>query len=331
VGSKERQSAEEAIQRLKTFIPDNLLSQLPGQSYIRQTNIMVSSSMFKIVIGLCHLTLLKPVSRQDDHFSLCGKMSVIDSLLRAIKIQQGRLLLFSTSTQMMDLIENYLVAKGHSYLRMDGTTSAKKREELISEFKKNSDIFLFLLSTKAMGLGLNLTEANFVIIFDVDWNPSNDAQAQDRVYRIGQKKNVTVFRLVTRGTLDELKYLRQVYKTELKSETIVKAVDADRASAERIFRGVAGDKDRKGELFGLANLLKFKDGTFMNYGSKESESHKYGLGIYDSKNFLEGLRHLSETAELEFDEIIDSATANSRKSDVEQGEDYRSLPFLVIK
>lgn len=111
-------------------------------------------------------------------------MVVVDMLLRAIKLQQGRVLLFSFSTQMLDLLENYLVAEGYSFLRMDGSTSSKKRTELTTEFKKNNDIFVFLLSTKAMGLGLNLTEANFVIIYDVDWNPSNDAQAQDRVRQI---------------------------------------------------------------------------------------------------------------------------------------------------
>jgi hypothetical protein len=136
---------------------------------------------------------------------------------------------------------------------------------------------------------LNLTQANFVIIFDVEWNPSYDAQAQDRAYRIGQEKDVKVFRLVSTGTIEELKYLRQVYKTQLKTETIIESKDEDREKSARLFRGVAGDKERKGELFGLANLLKFKDGTFMDYASNKADSRRYGVGVTQTENLLQSV------------------------------------------
>jgi hypothetical protein len=156
-----------------------------------------------------------------------------------------------------------------------------------------------------------------VIMFDVDWNPASDSQAQgmfvpvgermfslfstyvvcineDRAYRIGQEKDVKVFRLVSRGTIEELKYLRQVYKTQLKSETIIDVNNMDRQKASRLFRGVAGDEHRKGELFGLENLLKFKDGTFMNYASKVAESTRYGIGVHDTMDLLESVKDMSE-------------------------------------
>jgi SNF2 family DNA or RNA helicase len=233
VGSKARKEAHKALARAKVFLPPEILHQLPGGSYIRESSIM------------------------NDHFSLSGKMIVVNKLLKAIKLQQGRVLLFAESTQSLDLIENFIKSEGYDHLRMDGTTTTTRREELVQEFA-NSNTFLFLLSTKAMGLGLNLTQANFVIIWDVSWNPSSDAQAQDRAFRIGQKRDVKVFRLVSRGTIEELKYLRQVYKTQLTQETIVDPNDGDREKSARLFRGVAGDKDRKGELFGFANLFKFK-------------------------------------------------------------------------
>lgn len=251
-------------------------------------------------------------------------MAAVDTLLQDIKRQQGRILLFSSSTQMMDLIENYLQAKGYSHLRMDGSTSSKKREEIISQFKKNSDIFVFLLSTRAMGLGLNLTEANYVIIFDVEWNPTNDEQAQDRAYRIGQTRDVNVFRLVTQGTYEELKFWRQVYKKQLKNETIFEAGPADRASAERTFRGVAGDKGRKGELFGLANLLKFKDGPFMKYISKEFSSRQNEI-VVDGDNII-----MPHEIDEELEAMTKAAGGHSEmQGRTEQGESKDEIAFAT--
>jgi hypothetical protein len=116
----------------------------------------------------------------------------------------------------------------------------------------------------------------------------------DRAYRIGQERNVKVFRLVARGTIEEQKYLRQVYKTQLKSETIVDVKNLERRKSSRLFRGVAGDEHRKGELFGSENLLKFKDGTFMNYASRMLESRRYGVGVYDTHDLLDTVKDLSE-------------------------------------
>ena len=103
-----------------------------------------------------------------------------------------------------------------------------------------------------------------------------------------------MFRLVARGTIEEQKYLRQVYKTQLKSETIVDVRNVERQKSSRLFRGVAGDEHRKGELFGCENLLKFNDGTFMNYASRQRESQRYGVGVYDTSALLETVKDLSE-------------------------------------
>jgi hypothetical protein len=101
---------------------------------------------------------------------------------------------------------------------------------------------------------------------------------------------VTVYRLVSRGTVEELKYLRQVYKTQLEQETIVDLNDESRESAARLFRGVAGDKTRKGELFGIANLLKFKDGSFMTYTSALCDARKHAdVATVSTKELLDSV------------------------------------------
>ena len=111
---------------------------------------------------------------------------------------------------------------------------------------------------------------------------------------IGQTKDVKVFRLVTRGTFEELRYLRQVYKTQLNSETIVNLKDTARAKPKRTFRGVAGDTSRKGELFGLENLLKFHDGNFFNYGANVSESKQLGVDVHGTDDLLEQVQDMDE-------------------------------------
>ncbi|EPS63882.1 chromatin remodeling complex subunit, partial [Genlisea aurea] len=141
-----------------------------------------------------------------------GKMKLVAEVLKMWKVQGHRVLLFSQTQQMLDIIEQFLTASDYDYRRMDGSTPVKQRMALIDEFNNSDDVFIFILTTKVGGLGTNLTGANRVIIFDPDWNPSTDMQARERAWRIGQKKDVTVYRLITRGTIEEKVYQRQIYK-----------------------------------------------------------------------------------------------------------------------
>lgn len=103
---------------------------------------------------------------------------------------------------------------------MNGSTHVSKRMELVDEFNSNQDIDLFLLTTKVGGLGLNLTSAIKVVIFDPDWNPSTDVQARERAWRIGQKNPVDIYRLITAGTIEEKIYHRQIYKQILSKQVL---------------------------------------------------------------------------------------------------------------
>lgn len=184
----------------------------------------------------------------DARFS--GKMQVLTGLLETLEKERAKVLLFSHSTTLLNILESFISSRGYSHTRLDGSTRPEIRQQLVREFNSDPDIFIFLISTKAGGLGLNITGANTVIIFDPNWNPSHDLQAQDRAYRIGQTRDVRVFRLVSAGCIEEIIYLRQVYKQQLASASV------DGCSARRYFMGVQGDKRRKGELFGIRNLFK---------------------------------------------------------------------------
>ncbi|BES99295.1 SLIDE [Nesidiocoris tenuis] len=133
-----------------------------------------------------------------------GKMVVLDKLLPKLQEQGSRVLVFSQMTRMIDILEDYCYWRGYNYCRLDGNTPHEDRQRQINEYnEEGSEKFIFMLSTRAGGLGINLATADVVIIYDSDWNPQMDLQAMDRAHRIGQKKQVRVFRLITENTVEE--------------------------------------------------------------------------------------------------------------------------------
>ncbi|XP_037353064.1 DNA excision repair protein ERCC-6-like isoform X2 [Talpa occidentalis] len=157
---------------------------------------------------------------QFGYWKRSGKMIVVESLLKIWHKQGQRVLLFSQSRQMLDILEVFLRAQKYSYLKMDGTTTIASRQPLITRYNEDASVFVFLLTTRVGGIGVNLTGANRVIIYDPDWNPSTDTQARERAWRIGQKKQVTVYRLLTAGTIEEKIYHRQIFKQFLTNRVL---------------------------------------------------------------------------------------------------------------
>ncbi|XBW35127.1 hypothetical protein QEN19_000690 [Hanseniaspora menglaensis] len=131
------------------------------------------------------------------------KLKNLDKLLPELKKGDHKCLIYFQMTKMMDMIEDYLVYKGYKYVRLDGSTTLERRRDLVSDFQTNDDIFIFLLSTRAGGLGINLVAADTVIFYDSDWNPTIDSQAMDRAHRLGQQRQVTVYRLICKDTIEE--------------------------------------------------------------------------------------------------------------------------------
>ncbi|AQK91654.1 probable chromatin-remodeling complex ATPase chain isoform X2 [Zea mays] len=141
-----------------------------------------------------------------------GKMVLLDKLLPKLKERDSRVLIFSQMTRLLDILEDYLMYRGYQYCRIDGNTGGEDRDASIEAFNKpGSEKFVFLLSTRAGGLGINLATADVVVLYDSDWNPQADLQAQDRAHRIGQKKEVQVFRFCTEYTIEE-KVIERAYK-----------------------------------------------------------------------------------------------------------------------
>jgi DNA helicase INO80 len=183
----------------------------------------------------------------------CGKLAKLDQLLRELKENGHRVLLYFQMTRMIDLMEEYLTYRNYKYCRLDGSTKLEDRRDTVADFQTRPEIFVFLLSTRAGGLGINLTSADTVIFYDSDWNPTIDSQAMDRAHRLGQTKQVTVYRMITRGTIEERIRKRALQKEEVQRVVISggAGVDFNTRSRENRTKDIAmwlADDDQAAEI-----------------------------------------------------------------------------------
>lgn len=181
----------------------------------------------------------------------CGKWQVLKKLLSFWHSNGDKVLIFSHSVRLLKILRLLFQNTSYNVSFLDGSIPYVERQEIVDDFNGNPSQFLFLISTKAGGVGLNITSANKVVIMDPNWNPSYDLQAQDRAYRIGQLRDVQVFRLVSAGTIEEIVYARQIYKQQQAN------IGYNASTERRYFKGVQNHSGQKGEIFGLSNLLTY--------------------------------------------------------------------------
>ena len=166
-------------------------------------------------------------------YRVSGKFELLDRVLPKFKATGHRVLMFFQMTQVMDIMEDFLRMRNLKYMRLDGSTKADERTDMLKAFNApDSDYFCFLLSTRAGGLGLNLQTADTVIIFDTDWNPHQDLQAQDRAHRIGQKNEVRILRLITTDSVEEVILERAMQKLDIDGKVIQAGKFDNKSTAE---------------------------------------------------------------------------------------------------
>lgn len=158
-----------------------------------------------------------------------GKLMTLDALLNELKPAGHRVLIYSQMTRMIDILEEFMIYRKHLYLRLDGSSRLCDRRDMVAQWQTNPRWFVFLLSTRAGGLGINLTAADTVIFYDSDWNPTVDQQAMDRAHRLGQTKPVTVYRLVCKNTVEERMMQRAEEKRAMQQMVIQSGQDATTA------------------------------------------------------------------------------------------------------
>ncbi|KAK0724992.1 SNF2 family N-terminal domain-containing protein [Lasiosphaeris hirsuta] len=150
----------------------------------------------------------------------CGKLQALDKLLRKLQAGGHRALIFTQMTKVLDILEQFLNIHGHKYLRLDGSTKVEQRQILTDRFNHDPRILCFILSTRSGGLGINLTGADTVIFYDQDWNPAMDKQCQDRCHRIGQTRDVHIYRLVSEHTI-EANILRKASQKQMLDDVVI--------------------------------------------------------------------------------------------------------------
>lgn len=199
-----------------------------------------------------------PPYTTDEHLVYnAGKMVILDKILTRMKKQGSRVLIFSQMSRVLDILEDYCVFRDHQYCRIDGTTAHEDRIAAIDEYNKpNSEKFIFLLTTRAGGLGINLTTADIVVLYDSDWNPQADLQAMDRAHRIGQTKQVVVFRFVTENAIEEKVLERAAQKLRLDQLVI------QQGRAQQQVKNAASKDELLGMIqHGAASVFQTKGGT----------------------------------------------------------------------
>lgn len=183
----------------------------------------------------------------------CGKWKIMKRLLQFWHSNGDKVLVFSHSVRLLRMLQLLFRHTSYNVSYLDGSMKYEDRAIAVTDFNKSPDQFVFLISTKAGGIGLNITSANKVVVVDPHWNPSYDLQAQDRAYRIGQVRDVEVFRLISAGTIEEIVYARQIYKQQQAN------IGYTASHERRYFKGVHETPNQKGELFGLKNLFTFQE------------------------------------------------------------------------
>ncbi|XP_073422772.1 chromatin-remodeling ATPase INO80 [Dendrobates tinctorius] len=186
----------------------------------RDTQLFPENPCGLLAIRPCHGWSFIRIPDKESLITDSGKLYALDLLLTRLKSQGHRVLIYSQMTRMIDLLEEYMVYRKHTYMRLDGSSKISERRDMVADFQSRTDIFVFLLSTRAGGLGINLTAADTVIFYDSDWNPTVDQQAMDRAHRLGQTKQVTVYRLICKGTIEERILQRAKEKSEIQRVVI---------------------------------------------------------------------------------------------------------------
>jgi len=291
-------------------------------------------------------------SREDQLKALItssGKMMLLDQLLTKMKKDGHRVLIFSQMVKMLDILGDYLQLRNHQFQRLDGTIAAGPRRAAIEHFNApESQDFCFLLSTRAGGLGINLMTADTVILFDSDWNPQADLQAMARAHRIGQKKPVTIYRLVSKDTVEEEVLERARNKLMLEFITIQRGVtDKDaQALGDRMSKIGASTaeptssddisrilKKRGQKMFEQTGNQRKLEELDIDAVLENAEEHKTeqpeGMTTDGGEEFLRSFEYTDVKVDLEWDDIIPKHELDKIKEEERKKQEAEALENFI--
>lgn len=304
------------LTEIQRKVYENFLDSEEVQSILDgKRNVLYGIDILRKICNHPDLLHRNDIEKEEDYGDIekSGKLKVLAQLLSLWKEQKHRVLIFVQTVQMLEIIEPFIIESNYTYYRMDGTTNIKQRIPLVDDFNKNDSIFVFLLSTKVGGLGLNLVGADRVVIFDPDWNPSTDIQARERAWRIGQTREVVIYRLMTAGTIEEKIYHRQIFKQFLTNKIL------QDPRQRRFFTS--------GHLHDLFSLSGSKDKSETEELVERNLNHVKDNIVLQVDDLME-IEDQSKNKKSN-DEEIDSSHDNSTNSNEE--EEKKSETFILKK
>ncbi|XP_012327403.2 chromodomain-helicase-DNA-binding protein 1-like [Aotus nancymaae] len=288
----------------------------------------------------------EPFEVGDHLIEASGKLHLLDKLLAFLYSRGHRVLLFSQMTQMLDILQDYMDYRGYSYERVDGSVRGEERHLAIKNFGQQP-IFVFLLSTRAGGVGMNLTAADTVIFVDSDFNPQNDLQAAARAHRIGQNKSVKVIRLIGRDTVEEIVYRKAASKLQLTNMIIEgghftlgaqkPSADADLQLSEILKFGLdkllASEGSTVDEIDLESILGETKDGQWTSDalpaaegGSREQEEGKNHMYLFEGKDYS---KEPSKEDRKSFEQLVNLQKTLLEKT-TQEGRSLRNKGSVLI-
>uniref|UniRef100_A0A8C8BJL5 DNA helicase n=1 Tax=Otus sunia TaxID=257818 RepID=A0A8C8BJL5_9STRI len=284
-----------------------------------------------------HCYLIKPPEENERENGLetlqslirsSGKLILLDKLLTRLRERGNRVLIFSQMVRMLDILAEYLTIKHYPFQRLDGSIKGEIRKQALDHFNADgSEDFCFLLSTRAGGLGINLASADTVVIFDSDWNPQNDLQAQARAHRIGQKKQVNIYRLVTKGTVEE-EIIERAKKKMVLDHLVIQRMDTTGRTVLDNNSGRSNSNPFNKEE--LTAILKFgAEDLFKELEGEESEPQvqtALGYSCQGRECLKEEETELDERSQKDWDDII----PEEQRKKVEEEERQKELEEIYM-
>ncbi|XP_062277598.1 chromodomain-helicase-DNA-binding protein 2 isoform X2 [Scomber scombrus] len=280
-----------------------------------------------------------------------GKLVLLDKLLTRLRERGNRVLIFSQMVRMLDILAEYLAKRRYPFQRLDGSIKGEIRKQALDHFNaEGSEDFCFLLSTRAGGLGINLASADTVVIFDSDWNPQNDLQAQARAHRIGQKKQVNIYRLVTKGTVEE-DIIERAKKKMVLDHLVIQRMDTTgrtvldsnsgntnsnpfnkeeltailKFGAEELFKEAEGEESEPQEM-DIDEILRLAETRESDQGSSATDELLSQFKVANFSSMEDGTQEFDEKSVRDWDNIIPEETRRK----IEEEEKQREMDIFML-
>ena len=264
----------------------------------------------------------------------CGKMRTLRTLLTRLRVDGHKVILFTQMSKMLDIIEAFANLCGFTYVRLDGATKVADRQLVVDRFNRDRKIFLFISSTRAGGVGINLTGADTVVFFDSDWNPAMDKQAMDRCHRIGQTRDVHIYRLVSDKTIEENIFVKQLQKRELDRVVIDQATSGGEkpkviaSGVDDLLDGLLENREERSSIYGTHVIWERPEISDGQQAVTGGEVEQILAKVEDAEDVVAlkiAMREKSSAEAEQVDPGLDGNGATERETDPQ----YLALPEIV--